>query len=95
MKQKQPHLIEMAWQDYARQCVPAKPGSTQYEESKKAFFGGAIVVMTSLLMASQPDVPESAAFVLLGVIEEELEAFKTKMDAVYADKFKRNRPENN
>lgn len=88
------NFVELGWNDYAKQCVPAKQGSTQYEESKKAFFAGGIVVMTAMQVAGRKGVPENAAVALMITIESELEEFKTKMDAAAAEQFHRNRNRN-
>ena len=95
-------VFDPAWDNYAMKLVPALPGTTQYEETKKAFYAGALIVMEAVNAAGEETVEEDAAVFLLASIETELnEFFETFMRMSKEAAIRRQmegrgkRPENN
>ena len=68
-------VFDPAWDNYATKLVPALPGTTQYEETRKAFYAGAKIVMTAVNAAGEEHVSEDAGVFLLASMETEIDAF--------------------
>ena len=68
-------VFDPAWDNYAMKLVPALPGTTQYEETRKAFYAGAKIVMTAVNAAGEEHVSEEAGVFLLASMETEINAF--------------------
>jgi hypothetical protein len=66
------NVFKDRWLDYARRFCPAKPGTTQYVETERAFYAGATCVMGVCLAAGEPDVSEEDGAQLLHTIDVEL-----------------------
>lgn len=68
-------VFDPAWHNYAMKLVPAPPGTAQYEETRKAFYAGAKIVMTAVNAVGEEHVSEEAGVFLLASMETEIDAF--------------------
>lgn len=71
-------LVEEAWNSYVRNVLPAgvPPTSVQYKETKRAFYGGARSIITSLLKVFGPDrEPTESDLLMMDGVEAELRQF--------------------
>ncbi len=71
--------VESKWKSFAASCVPAPPGSTQYEEMRKAFYAGGVVIIAAVEVTGDPRVPEEAGATFLQDIGNELRSFMSEI----------------
>lgn len=67
--------VEQKWNSYAAACVPAPPGTPQYEETRKAFYAAGVVVMAAVERTGDPEVTEDAGAAFLQELGNELRSF--------------------
>ncbi len=70
--------IKNGWEDYKKHCVPKSASHTQIDETKKAFYGGCLV-MFHLMMdsADEGDIEEGEKAV--SKLHDEVIAFAKEM----------------
>lgn len=76
-------VIETAWRGYASYNLPPVCGRTQYEETRKAFFGGFSAFYTFLLPLTsdgEPEFDEKQFIERIGKISEEIADFIGALD---------------
>jgi hypothetical protein len=81
-------MVEQFWNSYAHKLVPAQPGTTQYDETRKAFYGGAAVIMGACKAIGESETSEEAGVFLMQSIEQELNDFQAEMRREQAPKPK-------
>lgn len=71
-------MAEM-WSGFAETCLPfARPGSTQYEETRKAFYAGGLCLFNWFMVQLDPEAePTENDLDRVGEIEAELRDFLT------------------
>lgn len=67
--------VEQKWNSYAAACVPAPPGTPQYEETRKAFYAAGVVIMSAVERTGDPEITEAAGVEFLKSIGDELRGF--------------------
>lgn len=80
-------ILKQQWDSLAV-ALHLKPDSVQYREMKKAFYAGAIVVMSALHKAGADGVSEEVGARILESIETELSIWNTMIQA-QADAIRR------
>jgi hypothetical protein len=68
--------IAEAWVSYMDDVIPKDAPAVQIQESKRAFFGGAALVLQFALALGDDDVSEDEGVELLESLRRECEAFK-------------------
>lgn len=67
--------VKEKWDSYAAACVPTPPGTTQYEETRKAFYAAGVAIMDAVERTGESDMPEAVGLAFLNSISEELRGF--------------------
>ena len=77
-------ILRSAWLDYAARVVPPGASAVQYEETRRGFYSGAIVVMGALEAVSRPGTSEAAGVAIMTGVNRECRAFAAEMRAAGA-----------
>ena len=73
--------IQNGWASYLKVIVPKNAGATQIEETKQAFFGGAAVLLTTMLNAMSGDTEATESDLqFMTDLHNELDAFGSALD---------------
>lgn len=83
--------VEQKWNSYAAACVPAPPGTPQYEETRKAFYAAGVVIMSAVERTGDPEVTEEAGAAFLHELGNELRSFVSGVKQRVNDKQKQGR----
>lgn len=78
--------IKEEWESYAKytfHITKIKPDSVQYKEMQKAFFAGAMVMLSGVRRVGEDDVSEQAALNFLQSRWQELQEFGRKIISDY------------
>lgn len=64
-----------SWQNYKKEVIPSDADKIQIIETRRAFYGGALSVFSTLTRLTDNNLTEEQASVELSKIEEELKQF--------------------
>jgi hypothetical protein len=81
--------IEEEWCGYAAMVfkgMKPKPSQVQVEETKQAFFAGAWAILNAVVEIGEPHIPEEFGMAYLDGRRKEIEAFKNRLMAKYAER---------
>lgn len=82
-------FISRAWDSYRRLVVPEAAGETQVNETKQAFYAGAVMLYEAIMQASErADESPGEDIRFMQGLENELHEFGEKFDAKYMGKAK-------
>lgn len=73
-----PHkkLIDAGWRSYAEHVLPAGASKVQTQETKRAFYAGAVHLFGALgMFIGLGDVSEDAGLAIMESVDEEIKAF--------------------
>lgn len=72
--------LEEAWNSYVAQCIPPDAPPVQIDETRKAFYGGALSLLAEMLggLSEGPDA-EEADVSLVEDLQAELDEFGEEM----------------
>jgi hypothetical protein len=75
------NIVQDAWDKFRELTIP--PGATpaQLDDMQRAFYAGALVLYTSVLLIGQPSVSEDVGEQLIGSIGRELESYTATLHA--------------
>ena len=74
-------IIERAFESYRDKVLNPDAGTVQVEESRKAFFGGAVTLFTALMFGlSDGDEPQQSDEDLMQSIQDELDEFSQTIE---------------
>ena len=72
-------ILRSAWVDYAARVMPPGVSRIQYEETRRGFYAGAIVVMGALEAVSRPGASEELGAAVLASINRECVGYAAEM----------------
>lgn len=76
------NTVAWAWAEYAERVIKeVKPESTQYWETRRAFYAAFYSAITIFLSATEPDVTEDEAVAKLEALMRECEHFVVEISA--------------
>ena len=74
-------LIERGWKSYRSMVVPKNASKRQGVETRQAFYGGAAVLMASIMLCIDPgEDPTDTDLTRMANIQAELDAFGQELD---------------
>lgn len=68
-------LVRDGWQDYAEKNLPAEAHRVQVQETRRAFYAGAMELLSRLAELGDDSIPEDAGVEVLEATRREIEAF--------------------
>lgn len=68
-------LVRDGWQEYAEKILPKNAPLVQRQETRRAFYAGALHLLFTMLDLGEPDVDEDAGAEVLAATQREIEAF--------------------
>lgn len=68
-------ILNGGWESFQKDVIPPEAGPIQVLEMKKAFFGGAHVILATMLAVGDSDVPDEVGAQVLDSLHKELQAF--------------------
>jgi hypothetical protein len=68
-------LVRDGWQSYAEKVLPKNAPAVQRQETRRAFYAGAMHLLSTMMDLGEPDVDEDAGAELLAATQREIEAF--------------------
>ena len=68
-------IISGGWENFRKICIHKDAPPVQIEEMRKAFYGGAVVVLTAMNSIAEQDVPDEVGAQVLESLHNEVRAF--------------------
>lgn len=73
--------IEGGWDSYRKMCVPADASDVQVSECRQAFFAGAAVLFSTIMVVLDPGTePTEADLRRMGDVQAEIDGFGQELD---------------
>lgn len=68
-------ILASGWESFRKDVISPAAGPTQVNEMQKAFYGGAHVILATMLAIANLDIPDEAAAMILESMHQELQKF--------------------
>jgi hypothetical protein len=69
------NIIGGAWQSFREMCIHKDAPAVQVEEMRKAFYGGATSILSTMLAVGESDISDVNAMRIMTSLHEEVQAF--------------------
>jgi len=71
--------IQQLWQGFKDGTMPKDAGPIQIQEERRAFYAGALAILTSVAALGDDDISEDQACKIMEDFEQELKDFTAKL----------------
>lgn len=73
--------IAKAWRSYKANVLPSNAGPVQIEETQRAFYSGAVVVLSAMADIGEPEVTEEAGIGMIETMAAEMRDWFAQLEA--------------